>query len=325
MVAYHQCTLGRATLTLVQVDFNLLVALDALLEENSVQAAAERLHVSAPAMSRTLTRIRRATGDDILVRSGRTMVPTPLALELRQETHELVQRGTAVLAPRRRLDLAALDRTFTIRGHDALLGVLAAGLAVPTLAEAPGVRMRFLAEASGDSSDLARGRADLEVSSAAPVAADIASETAGTDQLVVVLRAGHPLAALPMTVHRFAAVHHVTVSRRGSLHGAIDDLLAERGLRRKVIAAVPAASAAFAVVAGSDVVTVVTDRVSAGPRADLDLIARPLPLDVPGVPAVVSWHRRYDSDPAHRWLRSRVREVLRQALGPDDERSSDTG
>lgn len=304
---------------MVQVDFNLLVALDALLEENSVQAAAERLHLSAPAMSRTLTRIRRATGDDILVRSGRAMVPTPLAIELRQEAHEVVQRGTAVLAPRRRLDLDALDRTFTIRGHDALLGVLAAGLVVPAVAEAPGVRLRFVAEASGDSSDLARGGADLEVGSAAPIAADIASETAGTDPLVVVLRAGHPLVALPMTVERFTAVDHITVSRRARLRGAIDDLLADRGLRRRVIAAVPVASAAFAVVARSDAVTVVTDRVSAGLRTELDLVARPLPLDVPGVPAVVSWHRRYDSDPAHRWLRDRVRDVLSEALHPGHE------
>ena len=78
---------------MVHVDLNLLIALDALLEENSVAAAADRLHLSPPAMSRTLSRIRRATGDDILVRSGRTMTPTPRALELREETRELVRRG----------------------------------------------------------------------------------------------------------------------------------------------------------------------------------------------------------------------------------------
>lgn len=305
------------SITVVQVDFNLLVALDALLEDNSVQAAADRLHVSAPAMSRTLTRIRRATGDDVLVRSGRTMVPTPLALELRRETHEIVQRGNAVLAPRRQLDLAGLNRVFTIRGHDALLTVLAVGLVPTTAAEAPGVRMRFLAETSGDSSDLARGHADIEVGSDAPAAADIVSETVGTDHLVIVMRAGHPLATVSMTVERFAAADHVTVSRRGRLRGAIDDLLSAQGYERRVIAAVPAAAAAFGVVARSDAVTVVADRISADPRSDLDLLARPLPFEVPGVPAVVSWHRRYDSDPAHRWLRTRVGEALRQALGAE--------
>src|SRR5689334_3780434 len=94
-----QCTLGRSAFTVVHMDLNLLVALDALLEEGSVTGAAERLHLSAPAMSRALARIRRATGDDILVRSGRAMTPTPRALELRDEAHELVRRATAVLTP----------------------------------------------------------------------------------------------------------------------------------------------------------------------------------------------------------------------------------
>lgn len=298
----------------MHVDFNLLVALDALLEENSVQAAADRLHLSAPAMSRTLARIRRATGDDILVRSGRTMLPTPLALELRRETHELVQRGRAVLAPRRSLDLATLTRVFTICGHETLLAVLANGLIPQTVAAAPGVRLRFLAETSADSSDLARGRTDLEVSSAVPAAADIASESIGTDRLVVVMRRDHPLAHGAVTAERFAAVDHVGVSRRGRLHGMIDDLLAAEGLRRRVIASVPSAAAALTVVAASDAVTVVPSGVSAALQADLGLIDRPLPLPVAGVPAVLSWHRRYDSDPAHRWLRHRVGAALRTAL-----------
>src|ERR1700761_3636485 len=94
-----QCTLVKKRFTVVHVDMNLLVALDALLAENSVAGAADRLHLSPPAMSRTLSRIRRATGDDILVRAGRTMIPTPRALELREETRELVRR--APRAPQR--------------------------------------------------------------------------------------------------------------------------------------------------------------------------------------------------------------------------------
>src|SRR6201996_3439786 len=107
--------------TLMQLDFNLLPALDALLEENSVAAAAERLHLSPPAMSRTLSRIRRATGDEILVRTGRTMTPTPRALERREEPRELVRRAAAVLTPVQELNLDTLERTFTIRCHDALV------------------------------------------------------------------------------------------------------------------------------------------------------------------------------------------------------------
>src|ERR1700742_5245731 len=98
----------------MHVDLNLLIALDALLEENSVAAAADRLHLSPPAMSRTLSRIRRATGDDILVRTGRTMSPTPRALELREETRELVRRATAVLTPVQDPNLDTLERALHI-------------------------------------------------------------------------------------------------------------------------------------------------------------------------------------------------------------------
>ena len=107
----------------MQLDLNLLTALDALLEEGSVAGAAERLHVTAPAMSRSLGRIRRATGDQILVRTGRTMTPTPYAIAVREQVHDLVQQARGVLAPSREIDLATLERTFTLRWHDALVAL----------------------------------------------------------------------------------------------------------------------------------------------------------------------------------------------------------
>lgn len=114
------------------MDLNLLTALDALLKENSVQAAADRLHLSPPAMSRTLARIRKATGDEILVRTGRTMTPTPRALAIRDEVRAMVDRAGELLTPARTLDLPHLPRTFTIQGHDVLLGELS-----PCLLAAP--------------------------------------------------------------------------------------------------------------------------------------------------------------------------------------------
>ena len=229
----------------MHVDLNLLIALDALLEENSVAAAADRLHLSPPAMSRTLSRIRRATGDDILVRSGRTMTPTPRALELREETRELVRRGAAVLTPPRTLDLNTLDRVFTVRRHDALACALAP-LLTAAIAVAPGVQVRLLAEPSADVADLARGHTDVEISTAGPTRPEIAAETVGADQMVAIVRAGHPLADGELTRERLAAAVHIeTVSRRGRLHGVIDEALAERGLSRRVVAALPTSSAAL--------------------------------------------------------------------------------
>lgn len=300
---------------MVHVDLNLLVALDALLEENSVQAAADRLHLSAPAMSRTLTRIRRATGDDILVRTGRTMTPTPRALELREETHALVERARAVLAPTRQLDLAALDRVFSIRAHDALAAALGPLLIGSVASAAPQVALRLLSETAADNVDLSRGHVDLEIGSAASTGPEIAVEPAGADRLVAVFRAEHPLAATPtLTAAAFAQAQHVTVSRRGRLSDVLDELLAAEGLQRRVIAALPTSSAALELVAGVDAVTVVAERLCRPTCRTLGLQTRPLPFQVPPVSVVVAWHHRYDKDPAHTWLREQVREALHTLL-----------
>jgi DNA-binding transcriptional LysR family regulator len=298
----------------VHVDLNLLIALDALLEENSVAAAAERLHLSPPAMSRTLSRIRRATGDDILVRSGRTMTPTPRALELREETRELVRRATAVLTPPGPLDLDTLDRVFTIRGHDALAAALAPPLTALTAATAPHVRIRLLAEPSADVADLARGHTDLEIGATAPSRPEIAAKTIGTDHMVAVFLDGHPLARGDLTSERLAAASHVTVSRRGRLHGVIDDVLAGQGLTRRVAASLPSSSAALDLVARSDLVTTVAEQVCRPVWTRLGLLTRPFPFPVPPVPVILTWHHRSDTDPAHTWLRAQVCHALRTIL-----------
>ncbi|MFF4115823.1 LysR family transcriptional regulator [Streptomyces sp. NPDC001714] len=300
------------------MDLNLLVALDALLEENSVAAAAERLHLSPPAMSRTLARIRKATGDDILVRTGRTMTPTPHALALREETRDLVTRATAVLTPVTALDLDTLERGFTLRCHDALVSALAPLLTAAVADAAPNVSIRILAEPSVDVADLARGHTDLEVGAAAPGRPEIAATRVGTDRMVAVMRADHPLATGTLTPQRFAEAEHVTVSRRGRLTGPIDDALAGLGLRRRVRAALPTTTAALELVARTTMVTAVAEQVCRPACTGLRLRARTLPLDLPPVPVIVAWHRRYDTDPAHTWLRTELLAALRTILTAPD-------
>ncbi|MFD4506488.1 LysR family transcriptional regulator [Streptomyces sp. NPDC058457] len=296
------------------MDLNLLVALDALLEENSVAAAADRLHLSPPAMSRTLARIRKATGDDILVRTGRTMTPTPHALALREETRDLVTRATAVLTPVTALDLATLERSFTLRCHDALVSALAPLLTAAVAEAAPNVSIRLLAEPSADAADLARGHTDLEVAAAAPQRPEIAATRIGTDRMVAVMRADHPLATGTLTPQRFAEAEHVTVSRRGRLTGPIDDALAELGLRRRVRAALPTTAAALDLTARTTLLTAVAEQVCRPACTSLRLRARTLPLDLPPVPVIVAWHHRYDTDPAHTWLRTELQTALRAIL-----------
>ncbi|MET9631968.1 LysR family transcriptional regulator [Lentzea sp. NPDC006480] len=297
----------------MQADLNLLTVLDALLEEGSVMGAAQRLHLSSPAVSRTLGRIRKVTGDDILVRTGHSMTPTPYALGIREEVNRLVRQANAVLAPSRELDLAELDRTFTVQCHDALASSLVPVLVGRVAEQAPGVRLRVLAENSADTDDLRHGRVDLELGGGRPGLPEFRSETLGTDPLAVVMRTGHPCAD-HLDLPSYAAQPHVLVSRRGRLTAPIDDLLATEGLRRKVIASVATVHTALQIAAASDALVTTTTILCRPLIEAFGLLTRPLPVESPEAPVNCNWHQRYDSDLAHAWLRDQVRAALAEAL-----------
>ncbi|MFD7713607.1 LysR family transcriptional regulator [Streptomyces sp. NPDC059785] len=299
----------------MQLDLNLLTALDALLEEGSVAGAAARLHVTAPAMSRTLGRIRHATGDEILVRTGRTMVPTPHALEIRAQVHDLVHQARQLLSRERHLDLAGLSRTFTVRWHDALVSACGPALLAEVHRQAPGVRLRLVAESGSDTPELRRGEVDLESSSAAPSVPDVRHEVIGEDRLVVAVRPGHPLAEGPLTAERYAAAEHVTVSRRGRLRDPVDDALAALGLDRRVIAAAPSTATALRLVHDTDLVVTVPEAITACALHTHTLRTRPLPFAMPPIPLHLLWHQRHDNDRAHAWLRARAGAALRAVFG----------
>jgi DNA-binding transcriptional LysR family regulator len=294
----------------MQLDLNLLTALDALLEERSVGAAADRLHVSAPAMSRTLGRIRAVTGDLILVRTGRTMTPTPRALAMSAEVHEVVSRAGAVLSKDGDLDLASLERTFTLQCHDAIVSAIGPQV-VRTLGEqAPRASVRFMAEAASDGNDLRYGAVDIVVGSSPSELAETQSQVIGSSPLVGVVRPGHPLASDPVTVERYAAADHLTVSRRGRLRDPIDDVLASDGLDRRVVASVPTAAAALEIVRTSDVVVAVPLDACRTSISAMGLTTFALPFELSPVEVVMSWHQRYSTDKAHAWLREVVRGAL---------------
>lgn len=300
----------------MQLDLNLLTALDALLEEGSVAGAAARLHVTAPAMSRTLGRIRKATGDQILVRTGRSMVPTTRALAMRAEVHALVQQAHQLLSAHQELDLAALDRVFTVRWHDALTAACGTALTTAVHRQAPGVRLRLSAEPGTDDAELRRGEIDLESSSSRPTLPDISHRLVGRDRLVVAVRPGHPLTETLTSLESYAAAEHLAVSRRGSLRDPIDDALTTRGLERRVVAAGPTASFALQLALGTDLVVTLPDAVTRTARDQLGLVTLPLPLPLPDVPLYLLWHQRYDDDRAHTWLRETATETVQALFAP---------
>ena len=302
------------------VDLNLLVALDALLAEGSVTGAARRLALSSSAMSRTLTRLRAATGDPLLVRAGRGLVPTPRATELRDRVHELTRDVRAVLRPQiSHIDVASLELTFTIRASEAFLEFLSAPVVAAITRAAPRIRLRFAPKPDKDARPLREGLIDLEIGVLGTSAPEIRTQFLFHDTRVGVARAGHPLlAGAGVTPERYAACNHVVASRDGNVIEPVDDALEKLGLKRAIRVVVPGYPDAMRIARQSDLVALVPRScLGNGRGSDHDVTSGlesfELPVPMPGFMISAMWHPRMDADPAHRWLRDTVMSVCRTA------------
>ena len=289
-------------------DLNLLVTLDVLLAEGSVARAALRLHLSPSAMSRALARLREATGDPLLVRAGRGLVPTPRAIELRDRVGHLVQEGEALLRPAESLKLETLVRTFTLRTNEGFVENFGPGLIARVGREAPGVRLRFVQKPDKDSTSLRDGSVDLETGVVGKTTGpEVRVQALFRDRFVGVVRKGHPLCKGRITAARYAGGRHIFVSRRGLDKGPIDDALKPLGLERDIITVVGGFSAALALARASDLIASVPERHTGNLRAGMHSF--PLPVAMPEFTVSMLWHPRRDADAAHRWLRGCVRAV----------------
>ena len=217
-------------------DLNLLVTLDVLLAEGSVARAAHRLRLSPSAMSRALARLRATTGDPLLVRAGRGLVPTPRALELSERVTQLVQDAEAVLRPTDKLDLGQLVRTFTLRTSEGFVENFGPGLIARVGEEAPGVRLRFVQKPDKGSVPLRDGSVDLETGVVGKTTGpEVRAQGLFRDRFIGVVRMGHPLSQGEITPVRYAAGRHISVSRRGLDKGPIDETLNTLGLEREIV------------------------------------------------------------------------------------------
>ncbi|WP_219266038.1 LysR family transcriptional regulator [Pseudomonas sp. Xaverov 259] len=294
-------------------DLNLLITLDTLLSEGSVAAAAKRLRLSPSAMSRALARLRETTGDPLLVRAGRGLVPTPRAVELREQVSRLVQEAQAVLRPAQALGMGQVVRTFTLRSSEEFVENLGPALLARIAQQAPGVRLRFVDKSDKDSALLREGSIDLSIgvvdASASP---ELLTQALFRDRLIGVVRSGHPLSQGDVSAERFAQGRHVYVSRRGLDRGQVDDALQAQGLTRDISTIVAGFATAIALARDTDLIASVPERYTAHQRDGLHSFA--LPIVVPPFTVAMLWHPRLDADVAHRWLRSCLREVCGQQV-----------
>jgi DNA-binding transcriptional LysR family regulator len=309
-VAQH--AMSDQTKPMSDLDFNLLVALDALLREQSVSAAARRLGLSTSAMSRTLSRLRIALDDRILVPAGRAMVATPHALAIAEDVGLLTHAVRAVLSPPAAVDIREVQRNFTIRANEAFVLLYAAGLCAAVTNAAPKIRLRFAPRSDKDVQPLREAAVDLDIGVLPADSGELRCQTLFEDRYVGLARTGHPIFEADLiTVEAYATWGHVVFSPNANFQGPVDRALAELRIDRDVRLIVPSFPAVIAVAAASDLIGSVPksycNSVGIGKIRTFDL-----PLAMPRFDIVQAWHPRMDADPVHRWLRALIFETFRK-------------
>lgn len=289
-------------------DLNLLVALDALLMEGNVARAARRLRLSPSAMSRTLARLRAATGDPLLVRAGRGLVPSPRALELTPQVGQVVGQAMTMLSPTKAVVVKDVKRTFTLRTSDGFVETFGAALLSLVAAEAPGIRIHFVQKVTRDGALLRDGTVDLETGVVGDtLGPEIRTQALFRDRFIGAVRKGHALSRGRMTAGRYFAADHILISRGEAEKGPVDADLAAQGLERRIGTILTGFSAALTLARSTDLVATVPERHTATLRGGMHTFR--LPFRTRELTVSLLWHPRMDADPAHRWVRDRIRQV----------------
>ena len=224
-----------------------------------------------------------------------------------------MQDGEAVLRPAEEIKLQQLVRTFTLRTSEGFVENFGPGLIARVGEEAPGVRLRFVPKPDKDSTPLRDASVDLETGVVGKaMGPELRAQALFRDRFIGVVRMGHPLCQGEITPARYAAAKHICVSRRGLDKGPIDQALKPFGLEREIVTTVGGFSSALALASASDPIASVPERHTGNLRAGMFSFA--LPVRTPEVTVSLLWHPRLQADPAHRWLRTCVRDVCAEPL-----------
>lgn len=299
-----------------RLDLNLLVVLEAIHAEGSLTRAAARLHLSQPALSHALSRLREALDDPLFLRRGNRMVPTPRTQRLMGPLHaalgligEAVQEGA-------RFDPATARQEFRLGLRDVFEATTLPTLLARLAREAPGVRLASVrAERRELEADLADGRLDvaLDVLLPLPPEGDIRRTPLSHDRLMVVARRGHPAVKRGRIALRdYLAAGHLLVSSRRHGPGFEDQELARLGHERTIVLRCQHYFAACRVVENTDYLLTMPAQYAAVANAGLATVLVEMPVALPPMDVHLYWHVSRDSDPAHRWLRERLAGLFRR-------------
>lgn len=296
------------------LEINLLLALDALLRDENVTHAAERLHISQSALSGRLNKLRNILSDPLFLpaSTGRGVTATPHALAIKPELQRLLEHLNEFSQKAYIFDPATSERTFKIATSDNPAAIIAPDLLPLIHQRAPGVKIAFVfPDRARIGEFLQNGDIDIYIGAADNAPQDLIGRGLFEDQMVTAQRIGHPRGTGPLSLDDFCSLHHLLISSDGGMFsGVIDRVLAEYGRSRKVGVSVQSYALAPLVVASTDYLCTLPKRLLERFAHSLDLFEPPIPLGKFALKYF--WHPKMTADPAHQWLRSVVSEA---ALG----------
>lgn len=293
------------------IDLNLFVVLEAIFTEGGVTRASEKLHLTQPAVSHALARLRDLFGDPLFVRRGQAMIPTPLARNVIEPVRRSLRLLATALDETGHFDPASTQKRFTIGVRDVLEAT-----ALPRLVErvsdgAPGIDVAAVRVERRDlESALAAGTVDAAIDVLLPASPNLRQQTIAVDRLIVVARDGHPEVRGTLDLAAYLRAHHVLVTSRRRGSGAEDVELAKLGLQRRVRVRCQSYFAACRVVAETDLLLTMPERYAHVLERGTSNQILPIPIEAAPITLHLYWHAAVDGDPANRWLRARLVEAF---------------
>ncbi|HJV87727.1 MAG TPA: LysR family transcriptional regulator [Noviherbaspirillum sp.] len=312
-------------MSFLTLDLNLLRVFDAVMTEQNLTRAANRLAMTQPAVSNALRRLRDALGDELLIRTAHGVKPTPRAESLWPAVRRALAALEEAISPDEHFDISTAQNTFRMAMADATAALWLPSLVRSIEREAPGLTIRMVPLTTREPRPLLlRGDIDLAVGFFPGVVAQLTGGQASVSPIrheqlysgryVCVMRKHHPLAKKELTIDDYCGSNHLLVSFSGRAHGLVDEALAKIGRERRILLTVNQFFTAGRVVATSDLITVLPRHLIASTGITGALVTKELPFSLPNVHVDMLWHERDTRNPAHKWLRDHLSGTTRDTF-----------
>ncbi|TXH06403.1 MAG: LysR family transcriptional regulator [Nevskiaceae bacterium] len=299
-----------------RIDLNLFVVLDAIYSEGGITPAAKKLHLTQPAISHALGRLREMFGDPLFEREGRTMVPTPLARRMIEPLRRTLRSLEITLNEVSQFDPATSDKRFTVAVRDVLESTLLPAFMQRVTQRAPKIEIAVVRANRRDlESELAMGTIDAAMDVPLPLSDQVHRQRVALDPLMVVARQSHPrVTRRKLSLVTYLQQDHILVSSRRSGPGLEDVELSRQGLQRRIRLRCQHYFSACRVVSQTDLILTMPGSYARVASRFFDNQVLPLPFPMPAMDAYLYWHANADTEPANRWLREQLMAAFTQEM-----------